>query len=106
MEVEPSSNKLSISAEHCEERFSSNKAEDKADKTETGSVKDGNAGTQGPKTTWWHRERFCGRMERSVVLPVDVDLSKAEASFKDGVLELTFPKTPVVVPEVKKIEIK
>ncbi len=39
------------------------------------------------------REHLEGRLERSVVLPVPVDVDKAEAVFADGVLTLTLPKT-------------
>jgi len=37
-------------------------------------------------------ERTFGKVSRSFSLPQDVDESKAEAKFKDGVLELTLPK--------------
>jgi HSP20 family protein len=39
-----------------------------------------------------HRERVYGRIVRSFALPQEVDEAKAEAKFKDGVLELTLPK--------------
>ena len=39
-----------------------------------------------------HAERVYGQMTRSFSLPQEVDESKAEAKFKDGVLELTLPK--------------
>jgi HSP20 family protein len=39
-----------------------------------------------------HTERVYGQMTRSLTLPQEVDESKAEAKFKDGVLELTLPK--------------
>jgi HSP20 family protein len=39
-----------------------------------------------------HTERVYGQMTRSFTLPQEVDESKAEAKFKDGVLELTLPK--------------
>lgn len=35
-----------------------------------------------------------GSFSRSVALPAEVDSSAAKATFKDGVLELTLPKTP------------
>ena len=38
-------------------------------------------------------ERAYGSFSRSIVLPKYVDAAKAKASFKDGVLELTIPKT-------------
>jgi HSP20 family protein len=39
-----------------------------------------------------HTERSFGKVSRSFTLPQEVDESKAEAQFKDGVLELTLPK--------------
>jgi HSP20 family protein len=39
-----------------------------------------------------HRERVYGKAVRSFTLPQEVDEAKAEAKFKDGVLELTLPK--------------
>ena len=37
-------------------------------------------------------ERTFGKVSRSLSLPQDVDEAKAEAKFRDGVLELTLPK--------------
>jgi HSP20 family protein len=39
-----------------------------------------------------HSERVYGKIMRSFTLPQEVDETKAEAKFKDGVLELTLPK--------------
>jgi HSP20 family protein len=39
-----------------------------------------------------HSERVYGKVARSFTLPQEVDEAKAEARFKDGVLELTLPK--------------
>jgi HSP20 family protein len=39
-----------------------------------------------------HSERVYGKVTRSFTLPQEVEDSKAQASFKDGVLELTLPK--------------
>jgi HSP20 family protein len=39
-----------------------------------------------------HTERVYGKVVRSFTLPQEVDESKAEAKFRDGVLELTLPK--------------
>jgi HSP20 family protein len=39
-----------------------------------------------------HSERVYGKLSRSFTLPQEIDESKAEAKFKDGVLELTLPK--------------
>ena len=51
-----------------------------------------------------HRERFYGKMQRTLQLPHDIDESKAEAHYEDGVLILTLPKK---APDVqKKIAVK
>ena len=39
-----------------------------------------------------HTERVYGKVSRSFTLPLEVDEAKAEAKFRDGVLELTLPK--------------
>ena len=39
-----------------------------------------------------HTERTFGKATRSFTLPQEVDEAKAEARFRDGVLELTLPK--------------
>ena len=39
-----------------------------------------------------HTERVFGKASRSFTLPQEVDEAKAEAKFRDGVLELTLPK--------------
>jgi HSP20 family protein len=39
-----------------------------------------------------HTERTFGKLSRSFALPQELDEAKAEAKFRDGVLELTLPK--------------
>ncbi|HEX9397462.1 MAG TPA: Hsp20/alpha crystallin family protein [Burkholderiales bacterium] len=39
-----------------------------------------------------HTERVYGKVTRSFTLPQELDEAKAEAKFKDGVLELVLPK--------------
>ena len=39
-----------------------------------------------------HTERVFGKVSRSFTLPQEVDEAKAEAKFREGVLELTLPK--------------
>ena len=39
-----------------------------------------------------HTERQYGKVSRSFTLPVELDEDKVEATFKDGVLQLTLPK--------------
>ena len=52
------------------------------------------------KDQQYHRvERAYGAFQRSFVLPVLVDAEKAEATFKDGVLELKLPKVEEAKPK-------
>ena len=39
-----------------------------------------------------HTERTYGKVTRTFTLPQEVDEAKAEAKFRDGILELTLPK--------------
>lgn len=41
---------------------------------------------------WLHVERVTGKATRSFTLPQDIDEARAEAKFRDGVLELKLPK--------------
>lgn len=50
------------------------------------------------------RERRSGSYKRRIKLPTDVDCDAVEASFQNGVLEITLPK--VEATEGKEIEIK
>jgi HSP20 family protein len=48
------------------------------------------------KTENVHRvERFYGRIERIIPLPVEVKTEEAKAEYKDGVLEIRIPKVKV-----------
>jgi HSP20 family protein len=52
------------------------------------------------KEEQYHRvERAYGAFQRSFMLPVLVDTDKAEATFKDGVLELKLPKAEAAKPK-------
>jgi HSP20 family protein len=54
--------------------------------------------------SWIYAERRLGKVQRSIVLPQEIDRDSAEAKFADGVLELTLPKK---APQaVKRIEVR
>ena len=52
----------------------------------------------------YRSERYFGRFQRTVTLPAAVDASKIQATYKDGVLTVTVPKTEEAKP--KQIEVK
>lgn len=52
----------------------------------------------------YHRERHFGEFSRVLRFPVDLDDSKIDAHFKNGVLSVTLPKVPAALP--RKVEIK
>ena len=53
---------------------------------------------------WHRRERGGGRFLRTIDLPVDSDVEKVQADYRDGVLTVTLPKAATARP--KRIEIK
>ena len=55
----------------------------------------------------FHRvERFYGSFSRSFSLPENVDEDGVEATFKDGLLTLSIPKTEVAKPKAIEIKVK
>jgi HSP20 family protein len=51
-------------------------------------------------------ERRFGRFQRSFAIPQDVDRSRIEATFRDGVLRISLPKSAHAASQGDKIEIK
>lgn len=49
-------------------------------------------------------ERYYGMQSRSFSLPQDVDDASAQATYKDGILELTLPKKPGVARKQLQIQ--
>jgi len=55
----------------------------------------------------FHRvERYYGSFTRSFNLPDNVDESKIDASFKDGMLNLRIPKTGAAKPKAIEVKVK
>ena len=55
----------------------------------------------------YHRmERRYGSFRRVLQLPNEVKADQTQATFKNGVLEITIPKSEKAVNEKKKVEIK
>ena len=55
---------------------------------------------------FYHAERWAGGFTRVIELPGEVDASKVKASVKDGILELTIPKSDSAKPKQIKVDIK
>ena len=51
-------------------------------------------------------ERSYGSFFRSINLPSAVDTKKIEASYENGVLEITLPKAPEIKPKKVEISVK
>jgi len=54
----------------------------------------------------YRSERYFGHFERSFLLPEDVEASKIEAHFKDGVLQVKIPKLEKALPQEIPIQIQ
>jgi HSP20 family protein len=55
---------------------------------------------------WYTREQSYGSFHRSIALPAGVDVSKAKAKFKNGVLKITAPKREEEQTKRKTINIE
>ena len=55
---------------------------------------------------FYRRERSYGQFRRVIALPAEVDTSKIEARFKDGVLVVEMPKRPELEAKGTKVPIK
>jgi len=53
---------------------------------------------------YYHMESTYGSFRRDIALPTDVDSSKVEATYKDGVLSITLPKAEV--SKAVKVQVK
>ena len=58
------------------------------------------------KAGWSRSERTYGRFERRIALPAEVEAEKANATFKNGVLEVTLPKRAEAKPKAHTISVK
>jgi HSP20 family protein len=60
--------------------------------------------SQGDESETSRSERFFGRFQRALELPKPVDANRVTASYKDGILTVTLPKTEESKP--KQITVK
>lgn len=56
--------------------------------------------------TYHREERLFGKFRRSFYLPENVDATKTEAEFKDGVLTISIAKKPETQPKVIPIKVQ
>jgi HSP20 family protein len=56
------------------------------------------------KESFQLRERVWGTFKRSIQLPTNVDQNRVDAAYRNGVLEITIPKTEEAIP--RKIDVK
>jgi HSP20 family protein len=61
---------------------------------------------EGKEKDYYRRERSFGSFERSFQLPDNIEEDKIAATFKNGVLSVTLPKSAEVQQQAKKIEVK
>ena len=61
--------------------------------------------TENKGKNYHQMERHWGAFYRAIPLPVGIDATKADASFKKGVLTVTLPKTEEAKKEAKDIPI-
>ncbi len=87
-----------MSPEHLEITYSQNAL------TLSGSVPSAAESEQGQGSTWYLRELWSGQFQRTVTLPFEVDASKAEATFENGIVRIALPKAEWTKPQ--KIAIK
>ena len=55
---------------------------------------------------YYRRERSFGSFERSFQVPEGIDTDKIAASFKNGILSVTLPKSAEAQKQATKIEVK
>ena len=55
---------------------------------------------------YYRVERSFGSFSRKLHLPVEIQVDKATASFKDGVLEIRMPKSEAAKKKTRKISVK
>jgi len=57
------------------------------------------------ETNFYHRERVHGTFARTIELPTTVDAGKVLATFRDGVLHVTLPKTEAAKPKEIQVSV-
>ena len=71
-----------------------------------GEVKAETQGQEGPEQHYLVRERRVASFNRTVSLPKGLETQKATASYENGVLTVTIPRSEEAKPKQVKIEVK
>ena len=58
-----------------------------------------------PHDSYYRGERWWGKFERTLPLPIPVEAGKVKASYRDGVLTVTLPKADEIKPKEIKIDL-
>jgi HSP20 family protein len=66
----------------------------------------GERAARGKEANALHVERVYGRFERLIQLPLPVQADRAQASYRDGVLEIRLPKVEAIKPKEIKIDVR
>jgi HSP20 family protein len=62
--------------------------------------------TEETKDNYHRKEIFEGSFERTILLPEGIDPEQVTATSKDGILEISIPKRPEVLPRKVTIEVQ
>ena len=60
---------------------------------------------EGAPDSYYRAERWWGRFERTLPLPIPVQAGKVKAAYRDGVLTVTLPKADEIKPKEIKIDL-
>ncbi len=55
---------------------------------------------------YYRVERSFGSFSRKLYLPIEIEIDKTRATFKDGVLEIRMPKSEIEKQQVRKISVE
>ena len=67
--------------------------------TLSGSVPNVAESEQAQNATWYAHELWSGQFQRTVTLPFEVDASRAEATFENGLVRIALPKAERAKPQ-------
>ncbi|MCP3998554.1 MAG: Hsp20/alpha crystallin family protein [bacterium] len=62
--------------------------------------------TEENKPNYQRKEIFEGSFERTILLPEGIDPAAVSATSKDGILEVSIPKRPEILPHKVEVEIQ